>query len=180
MSRLPWSRAFFDLFRSWPGSAAWLLLGFAGQLLKALAQANVSSTTLVTTASGKAGTVADIFQDAVMQFRLEKELEFMACSLALWLPAKSWTNQFGATFDFDDLFRGSTVPSGEAASVTGGQFFCYDIMDLKSPVCSTPCGFKDIQTLIAGANSGAPAEACGANKYCTAPQGVKTQVCFGT
>ena len=85
------------------GALAGRAEGHYGQLLKALAQAGVPSSTPVTSASQRNGTVADIFQDAVLRFSYGEELEFIACALALWLPQHTWTNQFGDEFSFDEL-----------------------------------------------------------------------------
>lgn len=86
------------------GALAGRAEGHYGQLLKALAQAGVPSSTPVTTASQRNGTVADIFQDAVLRFSYADELEFIACALALWLPPhRTWRNQFGEEFSFDEL-----------------------------------------------------------------------------
>ena len=78
--------------------------GHYGQLLMILGEAGVSATTPVTTASGRVGTVADLYRDALMRFSLNQELEFIACALAYWnTPARTWKDQFDNEHSFDEL-----------------------------------------------------------------------------
>lgn len=87
--------------REAPGDRA---QGHYGQLLKVLGEAGVTSGSPVRTSSGRIGTVADIIQDSVLRFSLTEELEFIGNALALWLPPqKSWQNEFGIRYDFDQL-----------------------------------------------------------------------------
>ena len=75
-----------------------------GQLLQVLGEAGVPSTTSVTTSSGRVGSVAELYQDAVLRFSLIQELEFIGLALVYWQPPeKSWIDQFGTGCDFDEL-----------------------------------------------------------------------------
>ncbi|MDR1383405.1 MAG: hypothetical protein LBJ67_06115 [Planctomycetaceae bacterium] len=77
-----------------------------GKLTMLMALSDVPIFTPVTTSSGRVGTLADILQDTIMNFHWGQEQEFIGCALAFWLPPeKSWTNQFGETFTFDDLME---------------------------------------------------------------------------
>jgi len=104
--------------------------GHYGQLLQVLGEVGVSSTTSVTTSSGKVGTVADLFQDAVMQFSFSHELEFIGCSLAYWLPPqKTWKNQFGVEYNFDQLLtKLIATPYGEGPC--GGTHVPYSVVTI--------------------------------------------------
>jgi hypothetical protein len=78
--------------------------GHYGQLLKVLGEAGVPATTRVTTSSGRVGTIADVYQDAVMRFSLAHELEYIGCALGYWHPpGRSWKDQFGNEYTFDDI-----------------------------------------------------------------------------
>jgi hypothetical protein len=78
--------------------------GHYGQLLKLLAEVEVPSDAPVTTSSGHIGTIEDLYQDAVLQYSLSRELEFMGCALAYWHPpASTWQDQFGEDHSFDEL-----------------------------------------------------------------------------
>ena len=85
-----------------------------GKLTMIMALTNMPLSTPVTSSSNRVGTLADVLQDTIMNFHWGQELEFIACSLALWLPpVKSWTNQFGETFTFDELMeRLLSIPLG--------------------------------------------------------------------
>ncbi|MGO9110691.1 MAG: hypothetical protein ACLP9L_15835 [Thermoguttaceae bacterium] len=75
-----------------------------GKLTELMADVGLPLSTAVVTSSGRVGTLADVLQDTIMQFNWDQELEFVGCSLALWLaPERSWSNQFGETFTFDEL-----------------------------------------------------------------------------
>jgi hypothetical protein len=78
-----------------------------GQLLKALAEGRVPSTCAVTTSSGRTGTIEDLFQDATLRFSPSRELEFIACAIAYWLPdgQRTWIDEFGNQHSFDNLMR---------------------------------------------------------------------------
>ncbi len=77
-----------------------------GKLTMLMGLTNVPISTPVTSSSGHVGTLADVLQDTIMNFHWGQELEFIGCSLAYWLPPeKSWTNQFGETFTFDELME---------------------------------------------------------------------------
>ncbi len=91
--------------------------GHYGQLLMVLGEAGVPLQTPVRTVSGRTGTVADLLQDAVMRFLWTRELEFVGCALALWLPPSvTWTDQFGNRYSFDELVEHLlAIPWGEGA-----------------------------------------------------------------
>jgi hypothetical protein len=75
-----------------------------GQLLMVLGEVGVPACTPVSTASGRIGPIRDMYQDALMRFSLSQELEFIACALAYWHPPqKTWQDQFGNQYDFDQL-----------------------------------------------------------------------------
>jgi hypothetical protein len=75
-----------------------------GQLLQIAAEAGLPPTTPVTTASGRVGNLKEIYQDAIMRFSLNQELDFIASALAYWHPPnKTWKNQFGKEYNFDEL-----------------------------------------------------------------------------
>lgn len=75
-----------------------------GQLLMILGEAGVPGTASVTASSDRIGNIMDIYQDAVMQFSIGHELEFISCALAYWNPPqKTWRNQFGNEYSFDQL-----------------------------------------------------------------------------
>jgi hypothetical protein len=77
-----------------------------GKLTMPMALSNIPISTSVTTFSGRVGTLADVLQDTILNFHWGQEPEFIGCSLAFWLPPeKSWTNQFGKTFTFDELME---------------------------------------------------------------------------
>jgi hypothetical protein len=77
-----------------------------GQLLMVLGEADVPSDTQVTTASGHVGVVNDLYQDAVLRYSPDGELEFIACALAYWHPPQTtWLDQFGDEHNFDELLR---------------------------------------------------------------------------
>ncbi len=77
-----------------------------GKLTMLMGLADVSLSTPVTTNSGRVGTLANLLQDTILNFHWGQELEFIGCSLAYWLPPeKSWTNQFGETFTFNELLE---------------------------------------------------------------------------
>lgn len=81
--------------------------GHDGQLLKVLGEVGVPLSTLVTTETGRQGTIGDLLQDSIKRFFLESsDLEFMGIVLSLWLPpTKSWTDRFDQTHTFDDLIE---------------------------------------------------------------------------
>jgi hypothetical protein len=116
--------------------------GHFGQLLKALAEGDVPSAHAVTTASGRVGTIADLFQDAVLRFSFARELEFITCDLVYWLPLgqRTWTNEYGSDVSFDDLMKELLArPYGKGAC--GGCHLPYAIvlilrLDEVSPVLS--------------------------------------------
>jgi hypothetical protein len=101
-----------------------------GKLTMLMGLTGVPLSTPVTTASGRVGTIADILQDTIMNFGWDKELEFVGCSLAYWLPPeKSWSNKFGETFTFDDLMeRLLDVPLGKGCC--GGTHVPYTVVTL--------------------------------------------------
>lgn len=77
-----------------------------GQLLKILAEAGVPISSPVTTASGRVGTVQELLQDTTLRFSLDRENEFMATALALWLPPTNhWNDEHGTSHTFDELLR---------------------------------------------------------------------------
>ena len=77
-----------------------------GKIMMIMGLSNVPLSTCVTSASGREGTLADILQDTIMNFNWFQELEFVGCALAYWLPPeRSWTNQFGEVFTFDELME---------------------------------------------------------------------------
>lgn len=87
-----------------------------GQLLKALGQANVASQTPVIPSSGRASTIDDLFQDAVLRYSHDHEPEFFACALAHWQSQAQWSNEFGEVFDFDQITnRLLDLPEGNGA-----------------------------------------------------------------
>jgi hypothetical protein len=67
-------------------SAAYRGEGHYGQLLMVLAESGVPTSTPVSTASGRTGTVKDLLQDAIMRYSPTVEQEFIAIGLALYLP----------------------------------------------------------------------------------------------
>jgi hypothetical protein len=80
--------------------------GHYGQLLKALAESGVASDTPVTTSSGRLGSVADLYQDAVLRYSVALPQEFIACALAYWQPPqRTWVDQFGQEHTFDELLQ---------------------------------------------------------------------------
>ncbi|GHT37137.1 hypothetical protein FACS189427_09730 [Planctomycetales bacterium] len=95
-----------------------------------MALSGVPLSTPVTTSSGRVGTLADVLQDTMMNFGWDKELEFAGCSFAFWLPPeKSWTNQFGETFTFDELLEHLlAVPLGKGCC--GGCHIPYTVVIL--------------------------------------------------
>ena len=75
-----------------------------GKLTQVMGEIGLPLATRVTTSSGRVGTLADVLQDTIMRFSWDRELEFIGSSLAFWLPPeRSWTNQFGEKFTFDEL-----------------------------------------------------------------------------
>jgi hypothetical protein len=101
-----------------------------GKLTMLMALTDIPLSTSVTTSSGKVGTLADVLHDTVMNFGWNKELEFVGCSLAFWLPPeKSWTNQFNEVFTFDELMeRLLSIPLGRGTC--GGCHVPYTIVTL--------------------------------------------------
>lgn len=91
--------------------------GHFGQLLMILGEAGVPLSMPVTTDSGRVGTVADILQDAKMRFGWTKELEFIGCAMAYWVPPETvWTDRFGNRCSFDELIeRLTAIPYGDGA-----------------------------------------------------------------
>lgn len=80
--------------------------GHYGQLLQIFAEAGVPAASRITTGSGRIGSLADVYQDALMRFSLAQELEFIGCALAYWHPPeRTWQDQFGNEYSFDDLLR---------------------------------------------------------------------------
>jgi len=79
--------------------------GHYGQLLMVLAESGVPASALVTTSSGKTGTVRDLLHDALMRYSPNLEQEFIATALALYLPpgTTSWRNQYDNQYTFEDL-----------------------------------------------------------------------------
>lgn len=107
--------------------------GHYGQLLMVLGEAGVPLDTPVTTASGRTGTVADLLQDAVMRFAwTRRELDFIACALALWLPPeRTWTDQFQNRYSFDELVDHLlAVPWGKGSC--GGCHLPYAVVTILS------------------------------------------------
>lgn len=120
-----------------------------GQLLMILGEVGVSSSTSVTTASGRSGTVADIYADTLMRFSLSMELEFIGCALAYWhTPQRSWTNSLGDEYSFDDLIlRLMENPLGKGSC--GGCHVPYAIVvilqtDRQYPILSDPVRQKTV------------------------------------
>lgn len=75
-----------------------------GKLTSLMGEVGLPLNTPVVTSSGHTGTLADVLQDTIMRFRWDRELEFVGCSFAYWLPPeKSWKNQFDDKFTFDEL-----------------------------------------------------------------------------
>ncbi|MDR1480602.1 MAG: hypothetical protein LBJ00_16860 [Planctomycetaceae bacterium] len=101
-----------------------------GKLTMLMALSDVPISTPATTSSGRGGTIADILHDTIMNFDWDKELEFVGCSLTLWLPPeKSWTNQFDDRFTFDELMdRLLTIPLGKGTC--GGCHVPYTVVTL--------------------------------------------------
>jgi hypothetical protein len=104
--------------------------GHYGQLLKVMGLVGVPSTTSVSTSSGRVGTIADLYQDAVMRFSLHQELEFIGCALAYWHPPrKTWNDQFGNEYNFDHLLKSlMATPFGKGAC--GGGHVAYAVVTI--------------------------------------------------
>jgi hypothetical protein len=119
--------------------------GHYGQLLKLLAETGVPLNTPVTTASGRVGDLADVYQDAVMRFSLREELVFIACALAYWTPPRrTWSDQFGNTYNFDLLM--STLlaqPLGQGSC--GGCHLPYAVVTLLRVDEQTPILSPDLR-----------------------------------
>lgn len=126
--------------------------GHFGQLLKALAEAGVPSTTPVTTASGQMASVSELFQDALLTYSPSQEQEFIACALARWLPPqRSWANEFDEQVSFDDVMQELLeIPQGKGAC--GGSHVAFAIVTLLRveetfPILSRPLQQKGQQRL---------------------------------
>lgn len=101
-----------------------------GQLLLLLGEVGTPPETQVTSSSGRVGTVAQLYQDAVLRFSLAQELEFIGCALAYWHPPqKGWKDQFGNEYTFDDLLsRLIATPLGQGSC--GGCHVPYTIVTI--------------------------------------------------
>ncbi len=101
-----------------------------GQLLKVIGQVGVPADTPVSTSSGRVGNVVDLYQDEVMRFSLLGELEFIGCALAYWHPPqKTWRDQFGNEFSFDQLLsKLIAVPLGKGGC--GGTHLPYTVVTI--------------------------------------------------
>lgn len=79
--------------------------GHYGQLLKVLGEAGVPLSTAVVPSTGNPGTVRDLLNEAVMQYTVTSEQEWIAIGLISYLKpgVKSWKDKFGEVHQFDDL-----------------------------------------------------------------------------
>ncbi|QEG01906.1 hypothetical protein Mal15_59870 [Stieleria maiorica] len=75
----------------------------AGQTLAVLSNIGLDTSTPITTSTGPM-TLQDVVNDSIATFSMQEEPYWVVHALAAYLPpAKSWTNQFGEVFTFDQI-----------------------------------------------------------------------------